>query len=88
MSQRYKTLLLLLMLLSITDIHGQSYRVISNPAEAIIGQMVPVPGGSFVLPGTDKPTEVKAFLIGTHEVTQREYHFITGEDPSLSLIHI
>lgn len=77
-----RTFLLLLLSLVALTATGQSYRVVSDPTGGMIGTMVPVPGGSFVLPGTDRPTVVKPFLIGAYEVTQREYDFIMDDNPS------
>lgn len=75
-------LLLSLLLLATLSSEGQVYRVVSDPGTSLSGEMVPVRGGSFVLPGTNRPTVVEPFLIGTHEVTQWEYHFIMGTNPS------
>lgn len=75
-------LLLLSILLGSLSLEGQIYRVVSDPGTSLSGEMVPVKGGSFVLPGTDRPTVVEPFLIGAQEVTQREYAFIMGENPS------
>lgn len=76
-------LLPLIILLTALSATGQViYRVQSNPGQMLSGQMVLVPGGTFVLPGTSEPTSIEPFLMGAQEVTQREYHFVMGEDPS------
>lgn len=50
--------------------------------EAQTPEMVPVPGGAFVLPGTDRETVVEPFLMGACEVTQEEYRALMGDNPS------
>lgn len=75
-------LLLILPLLLPLTAEGQYYRVVSDPGGGLIGAMVTVPGGSFRAEGCDSVTVVEPFLIGAYEVTQREYSFLIGTNPS------